>query len=206
LQKHGKIKLIVAKCTRGKGRQIALQHAAGDYVISQVDMDDMFDSILSDVLARYHQYSEGKVLHIVTAGSPVTIAPRSLFLKLGGWNDLQIGEDWELWARAASAGVYQCVDIDLVLKADWGAEHTALKSRLRRKFLTYRDLVRVGRPIFATDEKEAAWFKIVRIPIALAAVLAAATLPVYNDPSHSHFNPYSAEYAVPTENTLASER
>jgi glycosyltransferase involved in cell wall biosynthesis len=196
LHEQGRIKLIVSKCTRGKGRQIALEQSTGDYVISQVDMDDVFDNILSEVLAKYHEYSEGKVLHLVTSGSPVTIAPRRLLLDLGGWNDLQVAEDWELWARAASFGVYQSVDIDLVLKADWGAEHTALKSRLRRKFLTYRDLLRVGRPIFATDEKEEAWFKMVRIPIALTATVAAFLLPAYRDHSLSNFNPYAAEYAL----------
>jgi glycosyltransferase involved in cell wall biosynthesis len=198
LKDEGKIRLIVSKCTRGKGRQIALEHSAGDYIISQVDMDDVFDNILSEVLAKYHEYSEGKVLHVVTAGSPVTIAPRRLLLDLGGWNDLQVAEDWELWARAASAGVYHCIDFDLVLKADWGVEHTALKSRLRRKFLTYRDLIRVGRPIFATDEKEEAWFKMIRIPIALTATVAAFLLPAYRDHSLSNFNPYGAEYSLRT--------
>jgi glycosyltransferase involved in cell wall biosynthesis len=106
--KAGLIKLIVKKCNRGEGRQIALNESKGDYIISGVDTDDEIGPALKGLLARYHKEFEGYVLH----GIGITIAPRKVVDSLGGWNPLFCGEDFDFWQRAEAAGVLRSVAID----------------------------------------------------------------------------------------------
>ena len=67
-QKEGRIKLIERKCSRGLGRQIALENSSGDYVISGLDMDDIFTPAISSMLESYHHLAEGKLLSVVDGG------------------------------------------------------------------------------------------------------------------------------------------
>ena len=50
-----RIKLIEKKSSRGLGREIALENATGDYVISGLDMDDIFTPTLEWLLRFYHE-------------------------------------------------------------------------------------------------------------------------------------------------------
>ena len=103
----GVIKLIVKKCNRGEGRQIAFKESSGDYVIAGVDTDDTIGPGLQDLLALYHKEYEGSVLKAVG----VTIAPRDVIESLGGWKPLFGGEDFDFWKRAEERGLLRQVSV-----------------------------------------------------------------------------------------------
>ena len=94
----GKIKLWVQPCKRGRGREIAFEHSDGAYIISGVDTDDILAPRLQELLSLYHTMYEGRVLH-----SGLTIAPRAVVEKIGGWRDV-FAEDSDFWERARVAG------------------------------------------------------------------------------------------------------
>jgi len=97
----GLIRLIVKKCNRGEGRQIAFVESTGDYVIAGIDTDDVVGPGLQHLLALYHTEYEGLVLQAIG----VTIAPRKVVESLGGWKPLANAEDFDFWKRAEGRGL-----------------------------------------------------------------------------------------------------
>jgi GT2 family glycosyltransferase len=88
---------------RGAGRQLAFLVSRGKYILSNVDLDDVYGPCPRDALKFYHENSEGYLLRLLGC---CTIAPRDLIVELGGWRDLKYSEDFDLWARAAKLGKY----------------------------------------------------------------------------------------------------
>ena len=148
----GRIKLIQAKCSVGKGREMAFENSRGKYVIANMDIDDVFKPRLRELLARYHAVAEGKLLWIRSTmeggfwgcGSTY-IAPRSLITELGGWRDLQIAEDTELNSRAARRGKFCWCEFALLDAANPHAERTRTRvGRMKWRYLWYRESLRTG--------------------------------------------------------------
>jgi glycosyltransferase involved in cell wall biosynthesis len=104
----GLIKLIVRKCNRGEGRQIAFTESSGDYVIAGIDTDDVVGPELQRLLTLYHTEYEGSVLKAVG----VTIAPRYVVESLGGWKPLARAEDFDFWRRAEDRGLLRRVSFN----------------------------------------------------------------------------------------------
>ncbi|MDG6903977.1 MAG: glycosyltransferase family 2 protein [Nitrososphaerota archaeon] len=123
--KYPMVKVIEAKCSRGKGRQISFENSTGAYIVANMDMDDEFEPALGPLLSLYHSEAEGNLLWVRSLpevrdsggqvhhapqrewGGGVMIGPRKLIDELGGWRDLQRFEDLELAARAARHGRYR---------------------------------------------------------------------------------------------------
>jgi glycosyltransferase involved in cell wall biosynthesis len=158
----GSIKLIERRCSRGEGRQLAFEASSGDYVLSHMDCDDVFDaSGIDSLIAKYHSDFEGKVLMTKRRDSPeasnITIAPRDVLERVGGWRSLNWGEDWDLWARLASVGAYRFFPYP----AD-NPPHASIKVRTERysgathgfwvRVAKYADAVRSGRSVFSPRE------------------------------------------------------
>jgi glycosyltransferase involved in cell wall biosynthesis len=101
----GHIKLIVKKCNRGEGRQIAFAQSTGDYVIAGIDTDDAVGPGLQHLITLYHAEYEGLVLQAIG----VTIAPRKVVESLGGWRPLANAEDFDFWKRAEDRGILRRV-------------------------------------------------------------------------------------------------
>ncbi|ADD08085.1 glycosyltransferase family 2 protein [Candidatus Aciduliprofundum boonei] len=94
--KFPNFKIIVRKCTRGKGRQIAFENSQGEYIIP-VDLDTIYLPPWWELIKAYESW-EGKdkyALQAIYSG----IYPRHLLEKVGGWRDLQYAEDFDLWWR-----------------------------------------------------------------------------------------------------------
>ncbi|HME18455.1 MAG TPA: glycosyltransferase family 2 protein [Nitrososphaerales archaeon] len=100
----GRIKLIERRCSRGRGRQIAFEESSGDYIISGVDLDDVFRPVFIRLLDGYRTFFEGQCLFLSGKHEAITIAPRPLVERVGGWRDVPAGEDIDLWARMAKEG------------------------------------------------------------------------------------------------------
>jgi hypothetical protein len=93
---NGRIKLIVERSSRGKGRQIAFENSVGEYIISGLDTDDKVTGAFRTFLAIYHKEYEGYMLSVGT----IHIIPRQLVHEIGGWRDLKWGEDIDFHKRA----------------------------------------------------------------------------------------------------------
>lgn len=172
-----RIKLIEAKCSRGKGRQIAFENSSGEYIVSNMDMDDMFAPVLSKAIQLYHQNCEGMMLHVHSTlsdspGGAVTIAPRALIRELGGWRDLQWFEDRDLWARAVGVGKYRWTYYPLYLALNSHPERRRDLTKLRWSIIRQRDADRIG-----LQEKKS----VPGIPVYLVAWIISRFKPRYNE-------------------------
>ena len=198
LSKDGLIREVIEqKCSRGQGRQLALEKARGDYVLSHLDCDDIFSaSGIRSLIQLYHERYEGMMMMTRrTEGgySNLTIAPRKLIVELGGWRDINWNEDWDLWARAAAEGKYINIPYPysdpphafVTVRQD---RDDSLVKRVRARYGKYRDCYRIGRSPF-TGESHISLTQSVISWVAKAAVsirqqkLAAVTNPDFKDMS-----------------------
>src|SRR5208282_1135443 len=64
LLKDGVIQEVIEqKCSRGKGRQLALERAHGDYVLCHLDCDDTFSAEgINSLIRLYHEKYEGMMM------------------------------------------------------------------------------------------------------------------------------------------------
>lgn len=193
----GSIVLIEQSCSRGKGRELAFEASKGDYVLSHMDCDDVFDAKGLDALIdTYHSKCEGMLLMTQKKGSDeasnITMAPRRLLVDLGGWRDLNWGEDWDLWARAGGRGKYTFVPYPLDKPP-----HTSIKVRygvysrprgsfgMRRR--KYTDAIRTGRRMFKPGERISIAQRLVYYLARGSVMLRRDYLTPVPDPDFSEF-------------------
>jgi glycosyltransferase involved in cell wall biosynthesis len=161
LLKEGVIQEVIEqKCTRGKGRQLALEKARGDYVLCHLDCDDTFSAVgINSLITLYHEKYEGMMMMTRrTEGghSNITLAPRKLILELGGWRDINWNEDWDLWARADAEHKYVNMPYPysdpphtfVTVRQD--RDDNVFK-RIWARYGKYRDCYRIGRSPFTGD-------------------------------------------------------
>ncbi len=131
--------LIVTRCDRGRGRQLAFESSRAPYIIANIDTDVVYNDELPKVLNLYLRRFEGKVLSVFGT----MILPRRAAEELGGWRDLGRHEDNDLALRAFEKGLHaQDLSIKVVgqhLKQPGGAIH-----RWRESYLNFRDWFRIG--------------------------------------------------------------
>jgi len=85
-KRYDNIKLIRVKCTRGRGRQIALQNTTGKYVFS-VDFDHIFENGFGKLISKeIKKCGKNDLIY------PYAVARRSTAIKIG-WRNLNVGED-----------------------------------------------------------------------------------------------------------------
>ena len=153
-ERDGKIKLLEQKCNRGRGRQIAFENSSGDYIISNMDMDDIAKPRLGELLDKYHRLCDGNLLWARSrdpnnfwGGENITIAPRKLIQDLGGWKDLQLEEDRELASRAAKLGRYRWTFFNMFYSTNPHEERRTFWGRIKFRYASYRDRMRAGRKV-----------------------------------------------------------
>ena len=196
---NGRIKLVEKKCSRGLGRQIAFEKSTGNYVISNLDMDDIFNQRLKDLTNLYHTKCEGNLLRATMDDNQdrwaqnVTIAPRELLLELGGWPDLQLFEDWYLWARAAKLMKYSWTVFPLAINESVHVERNTSIGKIKFRYLRYREMMRLGRTVgFAKWEK-------VSLAQRVAKFFAQLSLPFYKSYKNTidlDFQPFDSSFHV----------
>ena len=198
--KKGYIKLIVKRCSRGKGRQIAFENSKGDYIIANIDLDDVFVPKLQALIRSYHAQCEDKILAAIQGNlnkgkwlPNITIGDRNLIKKLGGWRNLQYAEDWDLWSRAAKKGCYAWTIFPVVKSTNPHLERQRIMPKLLFRFYKYRELLRLGRTVFDKKEKRKLNQKLI-LAIAKIATFFKAS---FRDDFNKTFNPYDLKYYVP---------
>lgn len=98
-EKHKNVKLLRVKCTRGKGRDIALKNTSGDYVF-YIDFDDVFEKEFGVIIEKLKKLCTRRTIWqygFSTRDTSIEV--------IGGWMNLNYGEDWEFFARAISKNV-----------------------------------------------------------------------------------------------------
>jgi glycosyltransferase involved in cell wall biosynthesis len=156
-----KVKVIRRRCSRGLGRQIALRNASGEYIIANLDLDDIFLPVLEKVLTRYHEVAEGSLMAVFNfAAAPndqwvqnITIGPRDLISSLGGWRDLNVFEDWDIWNRADRDQKYCWTSFRFASNEPLHPELRNAFTRLTRRYERYRERLRLGMRIFSDGER-----------------------------------------------------
>lgn len=191
-ESEGMIRLLSTRCSRGEGRQLALQRSEGEYVVSGLDMDDTFRPSLQNLLKFYHDRTEGMLLS--GAGEATMIAPRKLLLDLGGWKNLQFRENWELCRRAAEKGMYRWTIFPLVSQTNQHDERKKRLQSLKYRFIRYRENIRVGHKIFDTGERRG----ISQSGVYMLAKISAFLSEKY--PSNFYFRSIDTRYFVDSRN------
>ena len=150
---NGKINLIVKRSSRGKGRQIAFENSIGKYIISGVDTDDRLKNAFHSLISIYHRNHEGYMLSADT----IHIIPRDIVSEIGGWRDLNWGEDVDFCRRAKSLGKQHELgfSIDLV---DRGDNKRSLLFRLKERYESSKSYYQIGKSV-SDQVKMAIWFQ-----------------------------------------------
>jgi len=157
------VRVIQRRCSRGIGRQVAFEYASGDYVIANMDLDDLFLPVLNQIISRYHDKAEGKMLAIFNSKPPpnmtsdwvqnITIAPRQLVAAIGGWRDLNVFEDWDIWNRANKEHLYGWTSFKFAKNATVHPEPRNPIDKLRERYGRYRYRLKLRRKMFSPGEK-----------------------------------------------------
>jgi len=160
LSDQGKINLLEERCSRGKGRQIALEHSHGEVIISNLDMDETYKPRLAELICIFHGHAEDKLLLVTASDSEneidlqnITIGSRALIKEIGGWRNLNYGEDWDLWRRASKAGKFRWTVFPLITDHNFHPERKRLLPMLKLRYVRYKEMIRLGRPVFPKGEK-----------------------------------------------------
>jgi len=162
-EKNNGVKVYQRRSSRGEGREYALEYASGQYIIANLDLDDTFPPLLGEIVGRYHETAEGKVLAIFNSPPPpdletgwvqnVTIGPRELIRALGGWRNLKLFEDWDLWSRASRVHKYAWTSFRFATNVTVHPETRSAYGRLKNRYERYHCRLRLGMKIFSPGEK-----------------------------------------------------
>jgi len=169
----GKLKLIVERSSRGRGREIAFENSTGAWILSGLDMDDVFKPTLRDILKLYHEKHEGYMLSFGT----VHIIPRTVVEEVGGWRDLYWGEDVDFRKRVESISKWREVSSDsspLVMKRGSTKRNAQLYKEIKEIYMVDQAKYRIGPPCnILQDIARKVWYKqLFLFFIATCAIIA----------------------------------
>jgi len=182
----GKIRLFDMKTrNRGLGRQLAFEKSLGEYVIASVALDIFYKPVFKQLLESYQNFFDGKV---VLFGN-LEMSRRDVIEKIGGWRDLQWGEDIEHWARAAKAGLL--IIVQDVTVTDWIRPFGRGRTRwgtVKYRYEMMRDLRRIGRHSWdkVADSPTLAG-KVAMFLLMIAGTVGSAFKKSYPDPWNNSF-------------------
>jgi glycosyltransferase involved in cell wall biosynthesis len=152
--RRGKIKLIVEKSSRGKGRQIAFENSKGRYIISGIDTDDRLRPGFHEFLSTYHREHEGYMFSAVS----IHIIPRKLVEEIGGWRDLKWGEDIDFCARVRGIQPFERqYRFGRTALVERGRNKRSFTARLSERYNASQCSYRMGISVF-DQVKASIWF------------------------------------------------
>lgn len=100
-KKYGNIKIIERKCSRGRGRQIAFENASNEIIVV-VDTDTIYKPYFRKFVDKAMIYP------FCIQGIYAGVYKKNILKKVGGWQDLQFGEDATLWYSLIDLG--KCIE------------------------------------------------------------------------------------------------
>lgn len=186
----GRIRLFTQKeHNRGLGRQNALLYSTGNWVISGLDMDDVYLPRLHNLLSFYHAACEGKILSVKRTG--IAIAPKELILKTGGWRDLQRYEQWELFRRMANSNSFLWTIFLITGKMNEHSERRKGIGKMKHSYECYLNSLRVKHKFSDASQSSR---KMDKVAFVLAKI-SSYFYPSYSD-GKIDFTSYEHEYFV----------
>ena len=165
--RKGKIKLVVERSSRGKGRQIAFENSTGKYIISGVDTDDRLKPTFQKFLSIYHREHEG---YMLSAGT-IHIIPRQLVEEIGGWRDLTYFEDYDFHERAKSLGRQHELEYPLVL-VERGRHKRNFTARVSERYNASLCAFRSGISLHDEVKISSGFYKPIALVFAVSARVA----------------------------------
>ena len=158
-------KLIRQKCSRGKGRQIAME-ASSAPVVAHVDFDVSYLDIVG-LLNLYEKINVDRIYHFNPinpgCGTPVIIGNRKLFTILKGFGDVNAHDDMYFFKKADSVNLrvhiglnfrYMCLKINDMTSSSEKRYSKNFLSRLNRRILLTRHLLFVSSGNYDTVKRE----------------------------------------------------
>lgn len=148
-------KAISLKCSRGLGRQTAMEISDGEIIIN-VELDVVYSGI-QKAIDYYEASDKGKVYYFIIndqkCNASLYIGKRELFERIGGFPNLNYAEDLYMNKVAKGRGLIEEVKIDMAIKclevkgmssgSEARYERRKLKQGIRRIIAT-RDILFVN--------------------------------------------------------------
>lgn len=145
-EETGRIRLFHQSIrNRGAGRQLAFLQSRGEYIVSNMDMDDTFVPFLDGLMDLYHSSFEGSVLRVKRSNGDfcgVTIFPRTVLDEVKGWRDLNWFEDIDIWNRCKAVAPFVEVSFPVFMSRH-RRNYTGL-GRAKHSYLAFREGLRIG--------------------------------------------------------------
>jgi len=132
-KEYGNITLVRKKCWRGKGRQLAFQASNAETVV-QVDCDMVFNTQWGDAIRWFLKTKPDFAL--VLRGC--AIYPKHLIEEIGGWRNLQQGEDLDVYFKLLKRGKVKFCPL-IVTSGGKSFWRTKSKSHLKNYIRLWRD-------------------------------------------------------------------
>jgi len=160
-ERSKRVSVIQKRCSRGLGRQVAFENSMGEYIIANLDLDDIFLPVVRQAAARYHEIAEGNLMALFNFPTGLsedwvqnmTVGPRDLISSLGGWRDLNVFEDWDLWSRANVVHHYGWSSFRFAANETLHPETKGAYSRLVSRYERYKARLQLGRGVFSPHER-----------------------------------------------------
>jgi glycosyltransferase involved in cell wall biosynthesis len=145
LEADGRIRLIIKKCTRGEGRQIAAENARGIVLVQQVDADQLYKPFLRDVAERYEAEAkkDPEVLLMLVSkehvsigermASPISFVSKEAFFSKTRWSPLNYAEDLYLFDVFKREGHCVEVEADYATQMSEGLHRTLVRLVANKK-------------------------------------------------------------------------
>jgi glycosyltransferase involved in cell wall biosynthesis len=196
--REGSIRLVEQRCTRGKGRQIAFEKSHGAIVISNLDMDEVYCDGLKRLIELYCRQAYDRLLLAISSTNVgererqnITIGTRTVLEQLGGWRDVNYGEDWDLWRRAAEIDKFSVVVFPLVTGIDPALDRSIrMIPKLHLRYIRYVSMIQLGRKVFKKGNR----ITFAQRSVYLIAKSVALFKPRYN--SGQGFDSYDPRFFI----------
>ncbi|SFL61198.1 Glycosyl transferase family 2 [Halogranum rubrum] len=86
----------------GADRQRSIEECEGEYVLTQLDVDDEYEPVIEDFVSIYHDFEAGIDREFLLSGTGINMAPKSLYQAIP-YRNLASSEDRDLWRRLFAA-------------------------------------------------------------------------------------------------------
>lgn len=83
----------------GRDRQISIEEANGEYVLFDIDCDDIYHRGVCDFVKIYHKLEDARNKEFILKGEAINMAPKSLLREIP-FRNIKIAEDKDLYRRA----------------------------------------------------------------------------------------------------------
>lgn len=181
------IRLISEKCTRGRGRDIAIRNAKGRYIVA-IDFDVAYYDI-EEVVTKYIDLLESKIVVVNpethSCNAPIVLGSTELFLRIDSYPDINAFEDLYICQVASSFGIlvteihnfrHTCIEVRGESSNKESRYEYSLIAKIRRRIFIARDSLFASPRSFSAYTQSLKLFGVRKITIGLPLYVIAMAL------------------------------